>query len=198
MRMSTCDSISYVARRDMPCREFIHGRVSLSSALLFQRPPFVGAHPRPFFQTSTFGLSLTPIVVESSSARQQPFEICRTRRDESNPRKAIMRKVSLQSLATLLHSFFHVWLVEQRNASHRNVQSYRDAWRLFLRVGAGVDVTVIRSWLGHAHLDTTNHYAQANLETKRNALEQVAPSLRSGKPPRWKRDLDLFAWLDSL
>jgi hypothetical protein len=32
-----------------------------------------------------------------------------------------------------------------------------------------VDVTVIQSWLGHAQLDTTNHYAQANLETKRKA-----------------------------
>jgi site-specific recombinase XerD len=65
-------------------------------------------------------------------------------------------------------------------------------------VAAGVDVTVIRSWLGHAHLDTTNHYAQANLETKRKALEQVDPSLRSTKPPRWKREADLLAWLDSL
>ena len=65
-------------------------------------------------------------------------------------------------------------------------------------VAAGVDITVIRSWLGHAHLDTTNHYAQANLETKRKALEQVDPSLRSSKPPRWKRDADLLAWLDSL
>jgi len=57
---------------------------------------------------------------------------------------------------------------------------------------------VIRSWLGHAHLDTTNHYAQANLDTKRRALEQVDPSLRGSKPPRWKRDIDLLAWLDSL
>lgn len=65
-------------------------------------------------------------------------------------------------------------------------------------VAAGVDVTVIRSWLGHAHLDTTNHYAQANLETKRRALEQVDPSLRGSKPPRWKREVDLLAWLDSL
>ncbi|MGA3241856.1 MAG: tyrosine-type recombinase/integrase [Bryobacteraceae bacterium] len=65
-------------------------------------------------------------------------------------------------------------------------------------VAAGVDVTVIRSWLGHAHLDTTNHYAQANLETKRKALEQVDPKLRPAKPPRWKRDADLLAWLDSL
>jgi site-specific recombinase XerD len=65
-------------------------------------------------------------------------------------------------------------------------------------VAAGVDITVIRSWLGHAHLDTTNHYAQANLDTKRRALEQVDPSLRGTKPPRWKRDIDLLAWLDSL
>ena len=43
-------------------------------------------------------------------------------------------------------------------------------------VAAGVDVTVIRSWLGHASLDTTNHYAQANLETKRKALEQATRS----------------------
>jgi site-specific recombinase XerD len=65
-------------------------------------------------------------------------------------------------------------------------------------VSAGVDTTVIRSWLGHTHLDTTNHYAQANLETKRKALEQVDPKLRPSKPPRWKRDADLLTWLDSL
>lgn len=65
-------------------------------------------------------------------------------------------------------------------------------------VAAGVDVTVIRSWMGHAQLHTTNHYAQANLETKRKALEQVDAKLRPGKPPRWKRDADLLAWLDSL
>jgi site-specific recombinase XerD len=65
-------------------------------------------------------------------------------------------------------------------------------------VAQGVDVTVIRSWLGHANLDTTNHYARANIETKRKALEKVAASSRLGKPPRWRRDTDLLAWLDSL
>jgi site-specific recombinase XerD len=63
---------------------------------------------------------------------------------------------------------------------------------------AGVDVTVIRSWLGHSQLDMTNHYAQADLETKRRALEQVDPKLRPAKPPRWKPDADLLDWLDSL
>jgi site-specific recombinase XerD len=65
-------------------------------------------------------------------------------------------------------------------------------------VAAGVDVTVIRNWLGHARLDTTNLYARANLETKRKALEQVDPATRPSKPPRWKQDPDLLAWLDSL
>jgi site-specific recombinase XerD len=65
-------------------------------------------------------------------------------------------------------------------------------------VAAGVDVTVVRSWLGHASLETTNHYAQANLETKRRALEQADPKLRPGKPPRWKRETNLLVWLDSL
>lgn len=65
-------------------------------------------------------------------------------------------------------------------------------------VSAGVDVTVIRDWLGHASLDTTNHYARANVETKRKALEKVDPAARPGRPPRWKRNPELMAWLDSL
>ena len=53
-------------------------------------------------------------------------------------------------------------------------------------VSAGTDVTVIRSFLGHEKLDTTNIYARANLETKRKALEQVDTTARPGKPPRWR------------
>lgn len=65
-------------------------------------------------------------------------------------------------------------------------------------VAAGVDITVIRSLLGHVSLDTTNHYARANLETKRQALAKVDTSARPSKPPRWKRDPDLLSWLNSL
>jgi site-specific recombinase XerD len=63
-------------------------------------------------------------------------------------------------------------------------------------LASGVDITIVRDVLGHAHLDTTSHYAQSNLEMKRKALEKV--STRPAKPPRWKRDQDLLAWLDSL
>lgn len=65
-------------------------------------------------------------------------------------------------------------------------------------VAAGVDVTVIRSWLGHAHLDTTNHYARASVETKRKALEKIGESCRPRQTSPWKRDTELMAWLDSL
>jgi site-specific recombinase XerD len=65
-------------------------------------------------------------------------------------------------------------------------------------VAAGVDVTVIRDWLGHESLDTTNIYARASMETKRKALEKVDPTARPGKPPRWKREVELLSWLDSL
>ncbi len=75
--------------------------------------------------------------------------------------------------------------------------SFRHATAVHL-VAAGVDVTVIRSWLGHVSLDTTNHYAQANLETKRKALERVEPRFKPAKLPRWRRDHSIFEWLDSL
>jgi site-specific recombinase XerD len=65
-------------------------------------------------------------------------------------------------------------------------------------VAAGVDITVIRSMLGHVSLDTTNHYARANMETKRRAIELVDRSTRPSGPPRWKRNPNLLAWLDSL
>jgi site-specific recombinase XerD len=63
-------------------------------------------------------------------------------------------------------------------------------------LAAGVDVAVIRSWLGHASLETTHHYAQANLDTKREALQRLQPHPR--KAPPWQRDTGLLAWLESL
>ncbi|MGO9792927.1 MAG: tyrosine-type recombinase/integrase [Solirubrobacteraceae bacterium] len=65
-------------------------------------------------------------------------------------------------------------------------------------VAAGIDLPTIRSLFGHVSLDTTNHYARANLETKRRALEQIDRSTRPSSPPRWKRNPNLLAWLDAL
>ena len=67
-------------------------------------------------------------------------------------------------------------------------------------LNAGVDVNVIRSWLGHADLRTTNVYAEINLATKRKAIEACAPAGANGRSrrPSWKRGRDLLAWLEQL
>lgn len=67
---------------------------------------------------------------------------------------------------------------------------------------AGVDVNVIRAWLGHVSLDTTNRYAEITTRTKEAALRLCEPSL--GEPeklrrtPVWRDDQALLAWLSSL
>jgi integrase len=75
--------------------------------------------------------------------------------------------------------------------------NFRHAMAVHL-VAAGVYVTVIRSWLSHVSLDTTNHYAQANLKTERFALERLESTSRPAKRPSWQRDQSGLDWLDTL
>lgn len=66
-------------------------------------------------------------------------------------------------------------------------------------LNSGVDLNVIRAWLGHVDLRTTNIYAEINLATKRKALDTCAPgSSRQARRPSWKRDEDLLAWLEHM
>lgn len=67
---------------------------------------------------------------------------------------------------------------------------------------AGVEVNVIRAWLGHASLETTNRYAEITLRTKQAALERcvisAAPEERIPRKPVWQTDTALLNWLQSL
>lgn len=63
---------------------------------------------------------------------------------------------------------------------------------------SGVDVAVVKDWLGHASLDSTYIYARANLETKRKALQHLELKSPGGKRKAWKQNPGLMAWLDSL
>jgi hypothetical protein len=67
---------------------------------------------------------------------------------------------------------------------------------------AGVEVHVIRGWLGHGNLATTNRYADINIATKEAALRQCAPPPGVGgskaRVPVWRNDETLLAWLASL
>ena len=67
---------------------------------------------------------------------------------------------------------------------------------------AGVEPNVIRSWLGHVSLETTNRYAEISLAMKEKALEACAPPLQNDgafpKRVRWRDDAALLDWLKSL
>jgi len=63
---------------------------------------------------------------------------------------------------------------------------------------SGVDVAVVKDWLGHASLDSTYIYARANLETKRKALQHLELKAPGGGRKAWKQNPSLMSWLDSL
>ena len=64
---------------------------------------------------------------------------------------------------------------------------------------AGVDVNVIRGWLGHVGLDTTNRYAEITVRAKEAALRLCEPSSDvPRRTPIWRDDQTLLAWLASL
>ena len=66
---------------------------------------------------------------------------------------------------------------------------------------AGVDVNVIRGWLGHVSLNTTNRYAEITMRMKTEAMKLCAPQGSAAGGPRspsWQDDASLLHWLTSL
>lgn len=61
----------------------------------------------------------------------------------------------------------------------------------------GVSLDVIRDFLGHVDIKTTEIYARSNLEMKRAAIEKVSPT-PTPKLPAWKENKSLLKWLQSL
>lgn len=65
---------------------------------------------------------------------------------------------------------------------------------------AGVDITVIRDYLGHASVSTTSRYVTTNLQTKRQVLDAFWK--RSGLAPvgnrKWQPSAKLLAFLGTL
>ena len=62
---------------------------------------------------------------------------------------------------------------------------------------AGVELNVVRSWLGHASIETTHAYIEIDLQMKQAALEACQPPGLDSPPPCWKSP-DLLTWLEAL
>jgi site-specific recombinase XerD len=95
----------------------------------------------------------------------------------------------------------HAQLLERRSSTPRpriTPHVFRHTAAVHL-LEAGVEVNVIRGWLGHADLTTTNRYAEITVRSKETALRACEPPVEgaSGRPA-WRDDRALLDWLASL
>lgn len=63
---------------------------------------------------------------------------------------------------------------------------------------AGVDINTVRAWLGHVSLDTTNIYAEIDLEMKARALAKCEVTNASTPKRHWRDDAALMTFLRAL
>jgi integrase/recombinase XerD len=63
---------------------------------------------------------------------------------------------------------------------------------------AEINLIYIRDFLGHTDVKTTEIYAKADIETKREAIEKVHPELINSNLPDWSKDHALISWLSQL
>jgi integrase/recombinase XerD len=63
---------------------------------------------------------------------------------------------------------------------------------------SGVEVNVIRSWLGHSSIATTNRYIEIDLEMKRKALQTCEVGREEPQLAGWRSSPDILTWLETL
>jgi len=62
---------------------------------------------------------------------------------------------------------------------------------------SGVELNLVRNWLGHASIETTHAYVEIDMQMKKAALDACGATRGGKKRPRWIEP-DLLAWLESL
>lgn len=82
-------------------------------------------------------------------------------------------------------------------AKRVGAHTFRHAAAIHL-LRSGNALPVVRSWLGHVSVVTTDHYTEIDLDMKRRALKatEPVPALRSR--PSWKKKPGLLEWLEAL
>jgi integrase/recombinase XerD len=92
----------------------------------------------------------------------------------------------------------------QNGSYHRRISPhvFRHTTAVHL-LESGVEPNVIRGWLGHVSLETTNRYAEINLRMKQKALEACQPPLSATSEALhqrsvWRDDAQLLKWLKSI
>lgn len=124
-----------------------------------------------------------------------------------DPERAVF--VSLQGQALTRFGIYkivhrHTRSLLKSNGSRRRISphTFRHTSAVHL-LEAGVEVNVIRGWLGHVSLETTNRYAEINIRMKEAALQACQPPASASsegclRKPIWREDAELMKWLKAL
>jgi len=133
---------------------------------------------------------LRRLFTESGTAMKGP--VFRARRDQPLTRVGIYKIVRRHAAA---------WDTSDPQPRRVTPHLFRHTAAVHL-LESGVEVNVIRGWLGHVSLDTTNRYAELTLRAKAEALQacEIGSGISAASPARaaWKDDKTLLDWLNAL
>jgi integrase/recombinase XerD len=103
-------------------------------------------------------------------------------------------RLSRSGIAYILRRLAECAALEPHHAPRLSPHVIRHTTAMHL-LQAGVDITTVAAWLGHAHLNTTHGYVEIDLRAKNSALAAAAlPELPQGRYPTG----GLLSWLASL
>jgi integrase/recombinase XerD len=105
-------------------------------------------------------------------------------------------RLSRSGVAYILQKLTAQAGLSPRRASHISPHVIRHTTAMHL-LDAGVDITTIAAWMGHAQLSTTHGYIEVSLRMKQKAIAAAVlalPALSQGEFPRG----NLLNWLASL
>jgi len=105
------------------------------------------------------------------------------------------RRITRSGVAHVLHTLAARAAISPRHAPGVSPHVIRHTTAMHL-LHAGVDITTVAAWLGHAQLSTTHAYVEIDLRMKQKALAMATalPELSEGDFPTG----DLLAWLAAL
>lgn len=143
---------------------------------------------------------LCPLWRETASALARVLH-ADARGDETVFRSARGRPLSRDGVAHILDKYVRLAARDVPTLARRRVTPHvlRHSCAVAL-LQSGIDLTVIRDYLGHASVATTNRYVSANLSMKRDVLDAFwrRSGLSPSSPAPWRPPAAVLAILDAL
>jgi len=110
------------------------------------------------------------------------------------------KRISRFGVVTILKRHVAAAVAQQPSLANKRISPHtmRHTAAMHL-LQSGVELNVIKSWLGHVSITTTSQYIEIDMEMKRKAIERCTPPVPvpTGDSP-WRHRQDIIQWLEDL